>query len=157
MQKFFIVSSGFLVIVFVLSGLLGIVSVKNEIISQPTMSNIKTNQVDTERWREVVQKIKAYQPDVIEDRKKAELAAEQARLAALELQDKTTLDDAKLIGTVLGSPRKAIMVLPNTPEPREISEGGVWLSPWFLKEVHADYIIWQHSETDAAEKQLLFK
>lgn len=156
MRKFLVASSGFIFIVFVTSGLLSIVSVKNEDITQLRKQNVETETVDTEKWRKVVSDIEAYQLDVVEKQNDEELAAEKARLAKLQMQKKMTLDDAKLIGTILGLPRKAIIILPDKSEPSEISEGGVWLSPWILKEVHADFIIWQNAETEALEKQLLF-
>lgn len=157
MRKFLIASTGFILVVFVMSGLLSIVSVKKEDVTQLQIQNVQTKTVDTKEWRKVVSNIEAYQLDVIEKQNDAELAAEKARLAKLQTQKKMTLDDAKLIGAILGLPRKAIIILPDKAEPSEIKEGGVWLSPWFLKEVHADYIVWQNTETEALKNQQLFK
>lgn len=161
MRKLIVLSVGFWCLLALLSGLLNSVSASSSRDNQPMLSDIVMPEIDTATWRNVVKNITAYEPKItkaeLEAQKAAEEAAEKERLTKLALQQELTLADARLVGTVLTSPAKALLVLPDNSEPTELRIGESWLSPWVLSAINADYVIWQHAETKDTQQQALFK
>lgn len=160
-RKLIMLSVGFWCLLALLSGLLNSVSVSSSQDNQAMLSDIAMPEIDTATWRKVVKNITAYEPKItkaeLEAQKAAEEAAEKERLAKLAQQKELRLADARLVGTVLTSPAKALLVLPDGAEPTELRIGESWLAPWVLTTVGADYVIWQHPETNATQQQALFK
>lgn len=160
-RKLIMLSVGFWCLLALLSGLLNSVSVSSSRGNQTLLSDIAVPEIDTATWRNVVKNITAYEPKItkaeLEAQKAAEEAAEKERLAKLAQQKELTLADARLVGTVLTSPAKALLVLPDGAEPNEFRIGESWLSQWVLSAINADYVVWQHAETKDTQQQALFQ
>ena len=157
LRKLVVLVIVFLCVVAIASGLVNTVPQPSAQDSKAMLNDVSMPSINTGDWRNVVKRISEYQPKITEAELAAQEAAEKERLAQLAQQKELSLNDAKLVGTVLTSPAKALLVLPDGTEPIELRIGESWLAPWALKAVSADYIVWQHAEAEQVQQQALFQ
>jgi len=67
------------------------------------------------------------------------------------------IEDARLIGVVLGSTPEALILLPKQNNTTRLKIGDSWLTPWQLSEVQSDRVIWVNTQTGTNKIQKLFK
>ena len=110
------------------------------------------------QWQEVLKKIPDYFTPVeviSEAQKRAQL--EKERAVIIKPPPPITIGDARLVGVVRGASPKALIIPPKSIEPVSVSLNGVWLSPWQLQSVYADYVVWYNTETQETFTQRLFR
>lgn len=110
-------------------------------------------------WQATLQKVDAY----YEPPKKTNTLTEQQRIAR-EKRNKPkpkpkpqVIEDARLIGVVLGSSPEALLLLPKQNNTTRLKVGESWLAPWQLTEIKSDRVVWVNNQTGTNKIQKLFK
>jgi len=159
MKKLSVLCAAFLV----LGGFVGFIT------NQPTDVNVSeyNSKAETEfddafsdiDWQATLQKVDAY----YEPPKKQNTLTEQQRIER-EKRNKPkpkpkpkVIEDAKLIGVVLGSSPEALLLLPKQNDTTRLKVGESWLTPWQLSEIKSDRVVWVNAQTGTIKIQKLFK
>lgn len=108
---------------------------------------IGTDVFDTESWKSTLSKITDYNSNVESDKGEQNKSTEK----------EPALSDAVLVGTVLATPSRAILIIGNEMETRAYNLGDGWLSPWVLHNIEADSVTWLNQQTNELKTQALFE
>lgn len=68
-----------------------------------------------------------------------------------------SIKDGTLVGVVTEPSAKALIVVRNQPNIREVPLGEGWLAPWRLKRAENDNVLWVNQKTKEEFTQYLFK
>ncbi|APD87572.1 hypothetical protein BM527_16555 [Alteromonas sp. Mex14] len=155
--------SVFCAVLLVLGGLIGFIANQATEINVSEYNSKANTELNNEfadiDWQATLQKVDAY----YEPPKKKNTLTEQQRIE-IEKRNKPkpepkpkVIEDAKLIGVVLGSSPEALLLLPKQSDTTRLKVGESWLTPWQLNEIKSDRIVWENTQTGAKKIQKLFK
>lgn len=66
------------------------------------------------------------------------------------------ISDAVLLAIVSDHPKQAIMITPNTPEPKTFSINEGWLDNWVISVIRPDSILWSDETSGETYQQYLY-
>lgn len=110
-------------------------------------------------WQATLKQVKAY---YVAPKKKNTLTEQQRLEREKRKKPKPkpkpqVIEDARLIGVVLGSTPEALILLPKQNNTTRLNIGDSWLTPWQLSEIQSDRVIWVNTQTGTHKIQKLFK
>lgn len=108
---------------------------------------------DPSSWESVLKQVSTYYKPDVTAISEEELAAQRQAEAQVKI---VTLDDARIVGLIIGDQAKVYVLTPNSVEPTILSVGEGWLDPWKVQAVNRDFVVWHDAQTDETLTQYLF-
>lgn len=107
---------------------------------------------DAASWESILKQVSAYYKPPAGALSAEELEAQRQAEAKV-----LTLDDARIVGLVVGEQARVYVLTPNAVEPKILSVGEGWLEPWKVYTVSQDFVVWRDAQNDETITQYLFK
>ncbi len=154
MKKLYTIVIGFWLLISLLGGLIAIQGSRETAHEFSAFESQEYENIKANSWKASIGKIDQYQPAVDEN-----TASEEER-ETTEQEENTErrqqIESGRLIGIVLSTPPKAMLLIPGTEEPVAFKLGQTWLEPWKLSEIGQDSVVWTNQDTGELTEQTLF-
>lgn len=148
--------------ILLLGGVMGYVTQQTDDIKLNNRENPSQSSssvlFDDVNWQSTLKQIAAYyveppKPKVLTEAEKQALREKNQKPAPKPV----AIEDARLIGVVLGNSAEALLILPKANDTARFKVGESWLPSWRLTEIKSDSIVWQNTESGEKKTQKLFK
>lgn len=108
---------------------------------------------DTSTWRKQLKEIPAYFKPPEEVKNTIESKPEPK---SIPQQQPTEAKFVAVINMDTSLRVSGLFQLPGNSEPKALSVGEGWLEPWVIKELNANYVVWENVENSNVIEQRLF-
>lgn len=148
MKKLIILVSSFFIVIFIVSYLTHSSYSKPQSQSNENSAEVDRNMEVNADWQASFIKVSDYFTPPPKEKPKTK-PKRKKRVWSIK--------DGTLVGVVTEPSAKALIVVRNQPDIREVPMGEGWLAPWRLRRAENDHVLWVNQKTKEEFTQYLFQ